>query len=236
MMKRTPLLFILISFLIGGLGGWQYDAQVLHKAPTVKPTSSIPAGFKNVTVAIPGGGLQVTIRETDQITRLKNEDKLIGYKIFDSFAQQGGATVDVITDRLAEFYDLPEAKDLAAYKEPVIGLTIRETREANIAGHAALKQLYDATLGQKRSDGAVIKKPVPNLMRYIIQGNDDQFLILKSPASFQKYLDTVAVSIRFVAAPKTGDESVIDLGNDDSINDVLPTENPLINGGDALPL
>jgi hypothetical protein len=233
---QRAVLFLVLGLVFGGLAGWFGPQFFIKETPTPKATSSVPAGFKKVTLSIPGGGLEIYIRETDKVAKLKNEEQIIGYKVFDGFAQQTGAAVDIVTERLTEFYDRPEATDLATYKEAVSGLTLRETREATINGHAALKQLYDATLGQKRSDGAVIKKPVTNLLRYVIDGGNGRFILLKAPAGFQTYLDTVAVSVKFVAAPKTGDENAINLGTDASIDEVLPTENPLPAGGEGIDL
>lgn len=233
-MWRGAIIFLFIGLALGGVGGW-FGPGLLAK-PEPKPTTTVPAGFKTVTVPIPSGGLELTIRETDTVARLKNDDKIIGYKVVDSFAKNSGASLDIVTERLADFYDRPEATDLAAYKEPISGLTIHQTKETSIDGHPAFKQLYDATLGQKRSDGAVIKKPVTNLLRYVIDGPGHHFLFLKTAAPFQTYLDTVAISLRFVAAPASGDPNAIDLGPNSSINDILPSENPQVNGGEAIGL
>jgi len=177
-------------------------------------TSDIPAGFRQVSLG--GSGLEFLVRETDQVAKLDHEGQTIGFKAFDSFAQTTGAYVDIVTERVEEFYDLPGATDLAAYRENVTGLNIQKTIDVSMNGFTGVKQLYSASIGQKRGDGAIVKQPVNNMMRYVLFAPDGRVVIIKSVATFQTYLDMFVKNFRFVVLGSTNDtENGINLDSPD---------------------
>lgn len=223
-----PIILLLIGIGLGGVGGWIIGQPTKpdSSAETPKVESTVPTGWRSMQLPIAGTSetLSLTIRETDQVARLVDGETEIGYKVVDSFAPKTGAAIDVILKRRVEYYELPDATSLDAYKEPQDGLTVQDSREVTIRGHRLLKQLYTAKIGQKQANGSIITKPIGNLMRYIIEGADGQIVILATSATFQTYLDKVAQSIDFGATGSNqSNENIIDLGGDASDADLTPT-------------
>lgn len=211
---------LVLGLALGGGAGWflgQPDSQPL---PEATGSSQLPEGFHEVTIL--SAGLKLALRQTDQVANLKYEGKKIGYKLVDRYATATGAQVDIILDRVEDFFDLPTAKNLDAYRENVNGLNIQKTIDVSINGWKGLKQLYTAQLGQKRGDGTIIKRPTGGLLRYVILAPDDRIILLKSSGAFQTYLDTVAANLHFIPINSDKEETDrINLGTDIEV-DVVP--------------
>ncbi len=211
-----------VGVLLGAGAGWLIWYAPPEPTVTTSPLAK-DDGFQ--AVRLPKTNLKLSIRMTDKVSRLEDEGQEIGYKIFDQFAPRSGANIDVILERRESFYERPTATTIEAYKEAQEGLTIQDSREITLKGHRLLKQLYTAKIGQKRTDGAILTKPVTNLMRYIIEGVDGQIVILEASATFQNYLDTIAQSIEFTTTtPEAGEKNTINLEADPSDANLTPTD------------
>ncbi|MBI4175416.1 hypothetical protein HY523_02235 [Candidatus Berkelbacteria bacterium] len=222
MQPKIAIGLVILGILLGGGGGWLIKPQPVA-SPTRTPVSSIPEGWQEVSLPFDDAYvLTLQIRITDKIARLKEGDQMIGFKVFDQYAPT--TAVDIVTKRLEQYYDLPAATSLGEYKENRDGFSVQQTREATIHGQAALKQLYTATIGQKRADGAILKRPQSNLMRYVIEGPEDRFVIMKASAAHQTYLDTIALSLRVVPASQATETDRVELDiQEDEPTDLQPT-------------
>lgn len=195
--NKLAILTLVLGLALGGLAGWLVTQSFVTDTVVPRAVSSdLPDGFKKVTLA--EAGLEIATRNTDQLSRLTNEDKSVGFKVSDQFAKTTGAYVEIITTRLEEFYDLPAATTLVPYRDNVSGLNIQKTVDVSLNGFVGIKQLYNASIGQKRSDGSIIKQPVNNLMRYVLQAPDGRIILVKSTGTFQAYLDSFVTHLKFI--------------------------------------
>lgn len=218
---KLAIFTLILGLVLGGGAVWLLVDTPATPAATPTETSDVPTGFRLVSLGT--SGMEFVVRETDQVAKLDHNDQTIGYKVVDSFAQSTGAYVDIVTERVEEFYDLPAATDLAAYRENVAGLSIQKTIDVSMNGFTGVKQLYSASIGQKRGDGAIIKQPVNNLMRYVLLASDGRIVIIKSVATFQTYLDAFVKNFHFTAIGSTAT-------TDDAINLDSPDDGTLTPG------
>ena len=226
MHNKAAIGLFILGILLGGSGGWLI-ARPATSSPGVLPSpkSSVPVGWQETNVVFDDHyAILLNIRQTDRVARLKDADTIIGFKVFDQYVPQGGAAVDIVTKRVEEYFDLPSATSFDEYKQNRDGLTIQENREVTIHGQRAVKQLYTASIGQKRSDGAIFKRPQANLLRYVIEGPDHQYLILKASGAAQTYLDAIALSIQIVPRSQVNKSTDVQLHVDaNEPTDIQPT-------------
>lgn len=205
---KSALSLSLAVFLLGAaLGGLGFKVWTDRQA-TVQ-TKSAPTGAAAVdrsqqTVAIAEQDVQLTIRQTDAVARIKGEaEAVIGVRVFDTWSgdpNTATSSVDLIWERQEQLFDQPEATTLDAFRQPTTpGLTINETKELTIDGRPALKQLYSIEVEVPGPFGSTSKQPLPNQLRYVI-ADGERFLVLRAPGSRQTFLDAVALSLKFKAA------------------------------------
>lgn len=228
--KLTIGLFILGMLLGTGIGWLVFDFGKAEPEIAAPAASDLPDGFVDFPVS--QYGVAFPKRPTDKVAQLGHEGKNIGLKVYDGYAESTGVQIDIVTERVEEHYDLPTATDLAPYRENVPGLEIQRTIEFSGKGFRAIKQLYTASLGQKRADGSVVKKPVSNLLRFVLLADDGRIVVIKSSAAFQSYADLFVQNFRLTPVTANGlGTSGVNLDGSSSI-DVNPeaTDEDLLNG------
>lgn len=181
------------------------------------------------TVPILEQRLSFVVRSTDALIRLagSDKDKVVGIRVYDSYTGDGQTTpgVDVIWERQAELFDQPDATDLEAYRHPSVeGLSIQQTKDLTIDGRPAIKQLYTATLKVPGPLGSTTQKSLPNQLRYVI-ADGERFLIVRTAAERQTFLDAIATSLTF----GTSDTGGLSLDTQSSGSASLPTQDSQTN-------
>lgn len=226
-MKSALSLSLAVFILGAALGGLGFKVWVDHKTRSQSIQTTSSPSRNQQTVAVSEQGVELTIRPTDSVARIKGEgEAIIGVRVFDTWSgdpNTATSSIDLIWERQAKLSDQPEATTLDAFKAPTTpGLTVNETKELTIDGRPALKQLYSAEVEVPGPFGSTSKQPLPGQLRYVIQ-DGERFLILRAPGSQQTFLDAVALALKF----KAGGPSLGSSTSEIPVDITQPSSSPL---------